>query len=101
MVLRGRQFVDEAGNRWTAFRAGSSFRVIPKPAPGRKLHDVARSCANVLAVEERPTQHRWSTSTSTFASGVLSGNEDTKWRLMLMRMTEPRRSKAKHGQGKI
>ena len=54
MVLRGRQFVDEGGNCWTVFRAGSSFRVIPKPAPGRKLHQVARSCANVLGVTQTP-----------------------------------------------
>jgi len=55
MVLKGRQFVGEAGNRWTVFRQGSSYSVFPKLGPGSKLHEVARSCANVLGVKQTPT----------------------------------------------
>jgi len=49
-AAKGREFTDEAGKVWTVLRAGSSFAVLPEPPPGVKLHEVARSCANVVGV---------------------------------------------------
>jgi len=58
MAVNARQFVDDAGKTWTVSRAGSMFEVLPKPAAGVKLHEVARSCANVVGVTLAPNVTR-------------------------------------------
>jgi hypothetical protein len=54
MVLTGRKLLDEGGNAWLVFRAGSFFTVDPAPPPGRTLHQVACSCAKVLGLTRTP-----------------------------------------------